>query len=40
MVEVLPARLADFGVFRSKKQQERHLKHAVNLFLRGVLVRK
>jgi TetR/AcrR family transcriptional repressor of mexJK operon len=39
MVEVLPARLADFGVFRSRKQQDRHLKHAVNLFLRGVLSR-
>jgi AcrR family transcriptional regulator len=40
MVEALPARLADFGVFRSKKEQDRHIKHAVNLFLRGVLVRK
>jgi hypothetical protein len=39
MVEVLPARLADFGVFRSRKEQERHLEHAVNLFLRGVLAR-
>ena len=39
MVEVLPARLADFGVFRSRKQQERHLEHAVNLFLRGILSR-
>ncbi|MDT5093895.1 MAG: hypothetical protein QOH60_3258 [Mycobacterium sp.] len=37
MVEVLPARLADFGVFRSNEEQERHLEHAVNLFLRGVL---
>lgn len=40
MVEVLPARLADFGVFRSRKEQERHLRHAVNLFLRGVLPRE
>jgi AcrR family transcriptional regulator len=39
MVEALPARLADFGVFRSKRQEERHLKVAVNLFLRGVLPR-
>jgi AcrR family transcriptional regulator len=39
MVEALPARLADFGVFRSKRQEERHLKVAVNLFLHGVLSR-
>jgi TetR/AcrR family transcriptional regulator, mexJK operon transcriptional repressor len=39
LVEVLPARLADFGVFRSRRQEERHLKHAVNLFLRGILPR-
>jgi TetR/AcrR family transcriptional regulator, mexJK operon transcriptional repressor len=39
MVEVLPARLADFGVYRSKKEQERRLKYAVNLFLQGVLPR-
>jgi TetR/AcrR family transcriptional regulator, mexJK operon transcriptional repressor len=39
LVEVLPARLADFGVYRSKRQEERHLKHAVTLFLRGVLPR-
>jgi TetR/AcrR family transcriptional repressor of mexJK operon len=39
MVEALPARLADFGVFRSRRQEERHLKHAVKLFLRGVLPR-
>jgi hypothetical protein len=24
-------------VFRSNEEQERHLEHAVNLFLRGVL---
>lgn len=39
MVEAVPARMADFGVFRSKKQQERHLQYAVRLFLRGVLPR-
>jgi len=36
MVEAVPARMADFGVFRSKKQQERHLQYAVKLFLRAV----
>jgi TetR/AcrR family transcriptional regulator, mexJK operon transcriptional repressor len=36
MVELIPGRLADFGIFRSKRQEERHLKHAVLLFLRGV----
>jgi len=39
MVEAVPARMADFGVFRSKKQQERHLEYAVRLFLRGVMLR-
>jgi len=39
LVEALPARLADFGVFRSRRQEERHLKHAVNLFLHGILPR-
>lgn len=39
MVEAVPARMADFGVFRSTAQQERHLKYAVRLFLRGVLPR-
>jgi hypothetical protein len=39
MVEAVPARMADFGVFRSKKQQERHLQFAVRLFLRGVMPR-
>jgi TetR/AcrR family transcriptional regulator, mexJK operon transcriptional repressor len=39
LVEVMPARLADFGVYRSRKQEERHLKHAVQLFLRGILPR-
>jgi TetR/AcrR family transcriptional repressor of mexJK operon len=39
MVEAVPARMADFGVFRSKKQQERHLQYAVKLFLQGVVSR-
>jgi TetR/AcrR family transcriptional regulator, mexJK operon transcriptional repressor len=39
MVEAGPAQMADFGVFRSKKQQERHLQYAVKLFLRGVTPR-
>lgn len=39
MVEAVPARMADFGVFRSRKQQERHLAYAVRLFLRGVTPR-
>lgn len=39
MVEAVPARMADFGVFRSKTQQERHLRYAVRLFLRGVTPR-
>lgn len=39
MVEILPARLADFGVYRSADDQQRHLVHAVDLFLRGVLTR-
>jgi TetR/AcrR family transcriptional regulator, mexJK operon transcriptional repressor len=39
MVEAVPARMADFGVFRSKRQQERHLRYAVRLFLRGVVPR-
>jgi TetR/AcrR family transcriptional repressor of mexJK operon len=39
MVEHLPARLADFGIFRSEDEEERHLHHAVDLFLRGILRR-
>jgi AcrR family transcriptional regulator len=39
MVEAVPARMADFGVYRSKQQQERHLQYAVRLFLRGVVPR-
>jgi TetR/AcrR family transcriptional regulator, mexJK operon transcriptional repressor len=36
LVEALPWRLAEFGVFRSSKQAERHLQYAVNLFMRAV----
>ena len=36
LVEAIPARLADFGVYRSRSQENRHLKYAVNLFLNGV----
>jgi TetR/AcrR family transcriptional regulator, mexJK operon transcriptional repressor len=39
LVEVLPARLAEFGVYRSRRQETRHLQHAVKLFLNGVLPR-
>ncbi len=39
MVEVLPARLADFGLYRSRGEERRRLLHAVDLFLRGVLPR-
>jgi hypothetical protein len=39
MVEVLPARLADFGIYRSRKEEQRRLLHAVDLFLQGVLAR-
>jgi TetR/AcrR family transcriptional regulator, mexJK operon transcriptional repressor len=36
MIEHLPARLADCGIYRSADEEERHLQHAVNLFLRGI----
>ncbi|UXA06071.1 TetR/AcrR family transcriptional regulator [Mycobacterium sp. SMC-2] len=39
LVEHLPARLADCGIYRSPEEEERHLQHAVDLFLHGVLVR-
>ncbi|AFM19854.1 transcriptional regulator [Mycolicibacterium chubuense NBB4] len=39
MVEGFPARLADFGIYRSRKDERRHLTYAVDLFLRGVLPR-
>jgi TetR/AcrR family transcriptional regulator, mexJK operon transcriptional repressor len=36
LVEALPARLAEFGIFRSTKQSERHLQYAVKIFLRAM----
>ncbi|WP_405182186.1 TetR/AcrR family transcriptional regulator [Nocardia sp. NBC_01377] len=39
VVEILPARLADFGVYRSPVERQRHLVHAVDLFLRGARTR-
>lgn len=39
MVEALPGRFADFGIFRTTEQNERHLQQAVALFLRGILIR-
>nr|WP_242660245.1 TetR/AcrR family transcriptional regulator [Mycobacterium mantenii] len=39
LVEHLPARLADCGIYRSPEEDERHLQCAVDLFLRGVLRR-
>ena len=39
MIEHLPVRLAECGIYRSAEEEERHLQHAVNLFLRGILRR-
>lgn len=39
MIELLPQRLADFGIYRPKEEEERHLQHAVKLFLHGALKR-
>jgi TetR/AcrR family transcriptional regulator, mexJK operon transcriptional repressor len=39
LVEAFPARLADFGVYRSRRQENRHLNYAVDLFLNGILPR-
>jgi TetR/AcrR family transcriptional repressor of mexJK operon len=39
LVEAIPARLADFGVYRSRRQETRHLQGAVKLFLNGILPR-
>ncbi|WP_308165439.1 TetR/AcrR family transcriptional regulator [Nocardia noduli] len=36
LVEAQPWRLAEFGVYRSDEQTERHLRYAITLFLRGV----
>lgn len=40
LVAAMPARLAAFGMRRSRAVEERHLRHAVALFLRGVLARR
>lgn len=37
MVEHLPTRLAECGIYRSPEEEERHLHHAVRLFVRGIL---
>ncbi len=39
MVSAIPARLAAFGVFRPAEVEDRHLDHAVTLFLKGALTR-
>jgi TetR/AcrR family transcriptional regulator, mexJK operon transcriptional repressor len=39
MIEYLPVRLAECGIYRSAEEEERHLQHAVTLFLRGILRR-
>lgn len=39
MIELLPQRLADFGIYRTEDEEERHLRHAVHLFLHGVVKR-
>jgi TetR/AcrR family transcriptional repressor of mexJK operon len=36
MVAVMPSRLADFGIVRSPEVEDRHLEHAVALFLRAI----
>jgi AcrR family transcriptional regulator len=36
LVEALPARMIDFGVVRTKKQHQEHLRDAIALFLDGV----
>jgi AcrR family transcriptional regulator len=40
MVSLMPARLAAVGVYRPQEVEERHIEHAVTLFLRGVLARE
>ncbi|MGC9542080.1 TetR/AcrR family transcriptional regulator [Streptomyces sp. UG1] len=39
MVTMVPAQLAAFGLARDSELEERHLRHAVHLFLNGVLSR-
>lgn len=36
LVEALPSRMADFGIVRTKKEHERHVRDAIALFLDGV----
>jgi AcrR family transcriptional regulator len=36
MVALVPGRMADFGIFRRPDVEEKHLEHAVTLFVRGV----
>ena len=40
MVAGLPTMLAEFGVFRGADEEERHIDHAVRLFLDGALPRE
>lgn len=40
MVGAAPAWLAAYGIYRTPEVEEAHLQHAVELFLKGVLVRK
>jgi len=37
MVEHLPTRLAECGIYRTPEEEERHLRHAVRLFVRGII---
>jgi AcrR family transcriptional regulator len=37
MIEHLPTRLAECGIYRSPEEEERHVRHAVRLFVRGIL---
>ncbi|MET8654637.1 MULTISPECIES: TetR/AcrR family transcriptional regulator [Nocardia] len=39
MVALVPGRMADFGILRAPEEEERHLRHAVTLFLNGILPR-
>jgi TetR/AcrR family transcriptional repressor of mexJK operon len=39
MVSAFPARLASFGIRRDPDDEERHIRHAVELFLTGILPR-
>jgi len=39
MVGAMPAWLAAYGIYRTPEVEEAHLQHAIELFLKGVLVR-